>query len=433
MWEKEKLINLNSSKDAWLKQKQGCNMSFAINTNIGVLQAFNALTKVNAQSQKAQLRLATNKKINSVGDDTSGYNVGKKLEAQTMRQKAQLNNVSSAKNYLSTAETALQQINDKLNQISQKYTDAQDPLKDKASVAADIRTLAKEVDSILKNTNINGTNLLAAADGTTLTGAPTFDVGGSTFTADFAESSILNASAIKSLLYGNSTDPGVSSYSTSGFIANDSVSPSTTTSTLKMTFADGTSTTFNVNLTGATKKSDILMRFMAAATTQSNYFEVGGAYLTNPPYTGYLDLHYHYNPMNINDHGPNIVSFETISGYDVTGALGVTRISSGTMAPGLTSTDTDDVLSVAADISTAADNVKAALSKIGNLLQTLDSRSEYLTSAIANNTSTISSIFDADMADEQLNATKGSIAGQVGMSIMSQLNTAPQQLMTLFR
>jgi flagellin len=126
-----------------------------------------------------------------------------------------------------------------------------------------------------------------------------------------------------------------------------------------------------------------------------------------------------------------VTEIKTTSGYDVTSAINL-NYSGGTSA-GLLATSATDVLSAAGNITAAADNVKASLGKIGNLLQTLDSRSDYLTSAIANNTATISGIFDADMAEEQLNATKGSIAGQVGMSIMSQLNTAPQQLLTLFR
>jgi len=153
-------------------------MAFSINTNIGALQAYNALAKVNAQTEKAQLRLSTLKKINSVADDTSGYNVGKQLEAQTLVQKAQLNNIASAKNFLSTAESALQQIADKLNQIKAKQIDAKDPLKDSAAIADDIRTLAKEIDSILKSTNINGTQLLASTDGSTAVGDSPFDVGG---------------------------------------------------------------------------------------------------------------------------------------------------------------------------------------------------------------------------------------------------------------
>jgi flagellin len=275
-------------------------MGFQINTNISALNAYNALAKVNQATEKAQLRLATQKKINSVADDTSGYNVGKKLEAQTLKQKAQLNNISSAKNYLSTAESALQQINDKLNQISGKQVDAKDPLKDTAAIAKDIRTLAKEIDSILKSTDINGTQLLASTDGATAVTAPSFDVSGTTMTFDFA-----------------SADLGITA------------------------LAAAVSTTSLQSTTDAT-----------------------------------------------------VTSFES---------------------------------------STVSASVRSALGKVGNLQQALDSRSDYLTAAIANNTATISNIFDADMAFEQLNSTKGQIGSQVATAILAQVNAAPQQLLTLFR
>jgi flagellin len=279
-------------------------MAFSVNTNLGALQAYNALAKVNADTQKAQLRLATTKRINSVADDTSGYSVGKKLEAQTLKQKAQLNNISSAKNYLSTAESALQQINDKMNQIAAKGIDASDPLKDQASIAKDIRTLANEISSILKSTDINGTQLLASTDGSTAVTAPSFDVGGISLTFDFASSDLGSA---------------------------------------------------------------------ALAT------KLGTA--------------------------------------------------------GLTSTTDATAIAAASDaaFTTAAGKVRDALGKIGNLTQAVDSRSEFLTAAIANNTASISSIFDADMAAEQLNATKGSISGQIGTAMLSQLNSAPQSILSLFR
>lgn len=138
-------------------------MAFSVNTNLGALQAYNALAKVTAETQKAQLRLATTKRINSVADDTSGWNVGKKLEASNLQMKSQLSNISSAQNFLSTAESALQQVYDKLNQILAKQEDYKDPLKDKTALQNDVKTLADEVSSILSNTKINGTDLLASA------------------------------------------------------------------------------------------------------------------------------------------------------------------------------------------------------------------------------------------------------------------------------
>ncbi len=186
-------------------------MAFAINTNLSAFQVYDSLAKINTNTQKAQLRLATMKKINSVADDTSGFKVGTTLQGQNAVKKADLNNVSSATNYVSTAESSLQLINEKLNQISAKYQDSLDPLKSKTSIAKDINALADEIDSILKNTKINGNNLLAQDDGTELAGNAVFGVGGDV-TMDFASSSYLKVDDLNAVLNGGAVaDPGVQS------------------------------------------------------------------------------------------------------------------------------------------------------------------------------------------------------------------------------
>ncbi|MCX6150656.1 MAG: flagellin [Ignavibacteriales bacterium] len=403
-------------------------MAFSVNTNLDSLLAFNALLKVNNTTQKAQLRLATLKKINTVADDTSGFNVGKRLEAQTMKQKAELNNVSSAKNYMATAEMALQQVNDKLNQISAKYVDSQDALKDKSSIAKDINTLAGEIDSILKNTNINGRNLLAQADGTALASSATFGVGGNDFTADFASASYLNADAIKTVLHGGSVaDPGVASYVGSNYLTNgQDTADIAINSTVEITYADGSYDSLIFSAPAEPNRSNAVISDAFASFVATNTdVDIPFTYVSGAsPTTEYRTVS---SPKNI-------TSFVTESGYDITTLIGITReLSGGSSSGGLMDTDTDTVLSAASDISSISNNVRSALGKIGNLSQTLASRSEFLTSSITNNTATIASIFDADVVAEQLNATKGGIAGQIGTAMFSQMNSAPQQLLSLFR
>lgn len=146
-------------------------MAFSINSNSGAQAVYNALAKTQSSTQKAQLKLATAKKVNSAADDTSGWNVGKQLEAASRKMKSQISNISSAKNFLNTAETALQQVYDKLNQIQSKQEDASDPLKDATSLQNDVKTLADEISTILSNTKINSTDLLASAGNTFAAGA----------------------------------------------------------------------------------------------------------------------------------------------------------------------------------------------------------------------------------------------------------------------
>lgn len=263
-------------------------MAFQINTNMDALSAYNALAKVNAQTNKAQLRLATMKKINSVADDTSGFKVGKELEADNLKMKAQLNNISSGKNWLSTAESALILVNDKLNQIVAKQEDAKDPIKDQGSIQRDIKAIADEIGSILSNTKINGNDVL---------------------------------------------------------------------STVAVSFGIGSSVSVNVG----------------------------------------------------------------------------TQLGMATHGAALTALQAGNAGSVTQDVTAFATAVKTSLGYIGNNLQVFESREEYITSSIANNTALVSKLFDADMALEQLNATKGQIGSQIGTAMLGTLNVAPQGLLSLFR
>ena len=46
---------------------------------------------------------------------------------------------------------------------------------------------------------------------------------------------------------------------------------------------------------------------------------------------------------------------------------------------------------------------------------------------------TISNIFDADVVQQQIYSSKDQIASQIATSMLSQMNSAPQNLLTLFR
>ena len=77
--------------------------------------------------------------------------------------------------------------------------------------------------------------------------------------------------------------------------------------------------------------------------------------------------------------------------------------------------------------------VTTALGKIGNFSQRLDIKDDTLSTAISNAKSSISRIYDTDMAWEQLNSMRGTILQQSATSMLAQLNAAPQQVLQLMQ
>jgi len=403
-------------------------LSFRINSNIEALKAYNALAKVNAQTQKAQLRLATGKRINSIADDTSGYSIGMSLQSKMMVQKSELNNASVAQNYLSTAETALVQVNDLITQISGKYADSQNALADRSAIADDIRSIASEIDSILKSTKFNDKNLLAQSDGSALASSDVFDVG-SDVTMDFAASNYLNVDAISDKINGASDGTGVKRAESDRFDLNDTLSE-TIKIQLEVTYADGTSynKTTGDMAAGMTREQII-------DTLQSELQD--GSNLIYPTTGGGLYGIMIFHNDNFFGDNPNkyVTDVKITDVYDGTPVdlqsfFGMPE-EFGPREAGLTSSSDNDVLSAASDVATISQNVKKALGRIGNLMQTLDSKSDFLTASITNSNSSISRLFDTDMAMEQLNATKGSIGSNATTSILSQLNMSPQSFLQL--
>ncbi|MBU0472745.1 MAG: flagellin [Bacteroidetes bacterium] len=300
-------------------------MGFQINTNIGALKAYNALASLNSKSEKAQLRLATQKRINSVADDTSGFNVGKSLEQKVKLMQSAQGNVGSAKDMLATAESQLISIKDMLTQIKSKIADASNPAADKASIVNDIKAIGEEIASAFETTKFNDTSLLVSASGS----APSFS-----FQTGAASSDTLTINYATST--GGGDLSGTATLTTAGSNAVAGVS-------VKVNDALGTAGT-----------------------------NVGIADLTT---------------SNISDLLTNLELLET---------------------------EVDD-----------------ALGSIGNSVQRLDAKDDFLTSAIANSQASVSRLFDADMATEQLNATKSSIGGQAATAMLAQLNMAPQAVLQL--
>ena len=291
---------------------------FSINTNIDALSAYNALAQINTNTEKAQLRLATGKRINSVADDTSGYNVGKSLDQKVQLMQAAQSNVGSAQDMLSTAESALSSVKDLITQIKAKVATATNPATDNTSTSNDIKALANEIANIFSTTKYNNTTLL---------------------------SSVANSGSFSFQTGADYTDKLSIDYASTGSLT-------------------GTS---GASLSGITIS-------------------------------------------NVSDAVAN--SLNTLAGAGTTAAA---------------------IGSIVDTLNTFEAAVTTALGSIGNFDQRLSVKSDFLTSAISNSQASVSRLFDANIAQEQLNATKGQIQQQVATSMLSQLNSAPQNLLRLFQ
>ncbi|MCB0194751.1 MAG: flagellin [Anaerolineae bacterium] len=109
-------------------------------------------------------------------------------------------------------------------------------------------------------------------------------------------------------------------------------------------------------------------------------------------------------------------------------------ITSSSVSGGLTSASSAaDFASYMDDISTAMDTVSSQLSKVGSLSARLTFKEDQIAVAQVNVEASYNRIMNADMAFEQLEATKYSILQQTSTTMLAQANQAPQGVLSLFR
>ena len=133
------------------------------------------------------------------------------------------------------------------------------------------------------------------------------------------------------------------------------------------------------------------------------------------------------------------VTFQT--GADNESASKITLTSSGFGSVAASDLGVDDLeVTDASSAAAAMDTIGSAIASVSLNLQTLGAlvarlnfREETVTIAKVNTEAAYSRIMNADMAWEQLEATKYQILQQTATAMLAQANTAPQNVLSLFR
>jgi flagellin len=86
-----------------------------------------------------------------------------------------------------------------------------------------------------------------------------------------------------------------------------------------------------------------------------------------------------------------------------------------------------------ASIDSSINTVSSDLQEIGSIVNRLDFKEQVVTSAITNLKASHSRIIDADIAAEQLESTKLQVLQQTATTQLGQANSAPQNILSLFR
>ncbi len=164
-------------------------MALGINTNVASLNAQNALSKSQGQNDQALERLSSGLRINSARDDAAGLAISTRFESQISGLGVASRNASDGISLAQTAEGALDEITNNLQRVRElavQSANATNSASDRQALDDEVQQRLEEIDRIAAQTDFNGLNVL---DGTLDT--QNFQVGanaGQSISVDLAQS-----------------------------------------------------------------------------------------------------------------------------------------------------------------------------------------------------------------------------------------------------
>jgi flagellin len=365
-------------------------MALTVQTNNAAITALKNLNTNSANMNQSLNRLSSGFRINSAADDSSGFAISSKLDAQSNRLKAASQNAMQATAMVKMADAGINEIQNMIGRIQVLATQAasSNNAGELTKLDAERSKLESQIDKIANSTNYNGVNLLNGTGG----------------------------------LASSVTSTGVTAITMNNGNVADSytlTSAAGTASGLKFTITDTT--------TGAISVVD---NVAVPAAGQTSSFSVGGfsvtidstaaataaAAITN---TGSLSAF----QVGADNNANNQVTVNLGNSYTTTSlGLGGSDLLSQANAQAYIDT-----------AKTALDTLIANRADLGATQNQLSYVSANLATSIEQSVAAVSSIRDADMAAEMANFTKNQILTQAGTSMLAQANQAAQNVLTLFR
>jgi flagellin len=447
----------------------------SINSNISSLVAQENLNGSGSALSQAITRLSSGKRINSAADDAAGLAISTTLQTAINGLTQGVSNANDGVSMVQTASTGLSQITSSLQTIRQLANEAAGgslSASNQAALQQEVTQQVAEVNRLASQTTYNGINLLngtagnvsvqvGANVGQNITinlsqGVSAASLGGGAVQAGNTVGTITNLDLTSSGAANSAGGSGaitqinILANGTGGFTYTDqnnqAISSSVASNLFTVTGSANGIDSIALNTTSSTNglTLDTSITVEANGSGGFAYVDQNGNALSS---TAASSL---FTAVSASSGGTPTLAFK--SGTDPVSTIYGAATSSPTTASA-TGTSlqqinfTNQPTSVAkVDVSTTAganlamETIDNALSTISNIQATLGAAQNRLTgistSQQAESTdlsSAQSQITDADFAQETANLSKAQVLQQAGISVLSQANSLPQQVLKLLQ
>jgi flagellin len=392
-------------------------MTLSVNTNFASLSAQRNLSGSQGNLETSMERLTTGLRINSAKDDSAGLAISERMTAQINGLNQGVRNANDGISLTQVAEGALGEVTNNLQRIRElavQSSNATNTQADRDALQSEVSQLLNEIDRVANKTSFNGVSLL---DGS-FTGA-NFQVGANN--GDIVSVSSITDANVAALGSATQTTTTADEGAGLGSIAISALTGYGTASLAGDFLVAGTDIGVLGAATSAAERGGDLVEAI------NNISATTGVTATSD--------------------GTNI-SLISASTFAITGAGTVAEVGFNMAAnsASLTFTAANNVgianLSVAgySGAQLALDQVDSALTSVNSARATLGAMQSRFDSIIMTQQTTSDNlsasrgrIQDADFAAETAAMTKAQILQQSGIAMLSQANSAPQNVLALLQ
>ena len=412
----------------------------SILTNNSAMVALDTLRNINKNLASVQNEISTGKKVSSAKDNAAIWAISTVMSTDVESFKTISDSLNLGSSTVGVARSAAEAVTENLQSIKNLIVSAQQSNVDRDKIQADIDELTKGIQTSVSGAQFNGLNLLD---------------GGSSADVDFLASLDRSSSGTVSASYISveRQDLSLSNSSTAatfGAVANadqtiiaSGVNSGTATSagaggTLDIeiaSVADGNS--YRILLNDSATNNTLGQRTFEYVAGSSDSADSVAANLANQIST-YLSATGETNYSVSRTDGTITIGNSSAAALAVT-ATATTGGTAGTTTGGLGNLATIDVTTDA--------GATAALTAIEGLLQTsidaasalgssqkrIENQGEFVNSLVDAMTTGIGGLTDADMEAASARLQALQVQQQLGVQALSIANSAPQQLLSLFR
>jgi len=400
-------------------------MSLVINTNVSSLTAQNNLSKSQSALATATQRLSSGLKINSAKDNAAGFAISTRFTTQIGGIGQASSNASDAISLAQTTESALDEVTSNLQAIRDLAVQSANgnyTSDDRKAIDTEVQQRLSEITRIANQTDFNGTKVLDGSAGTL-----SFQIG-----ANVGQTiSISLGGGAKTSQLGQVAE--VSTGDISGAFKDASGNATTLDlSKISVTGADGKA----IKLTGtASSLQDVSDAINAANVDGTSAAVSADGKGINIYSTGTVSLNDTGAASGTASATGSIFAGATsVNGSSTltTSGTAVTAVASGSLQGGDV-LSVDDSNALISRIDVALSSVSTLTSNLGAIQNRFQSTISTLSAEQDNLTASQSTIQDADFATETANLSKAQILQQAGISVLSQANSQPQQVLKLLQ